>query len=85
MYSVQVKATGRYIVHCDENWYEATKEELRIFTKEQAEAIAKQMRNHYVYSVIISNGEETYEVGNKIKPAPAQKVKSSIGKIKIKF
>ena len=72
LYSVKVTATGRYITHCDECWYETCGGELRLYTKEQAEAIAKQMRNHYVYKVTISNGEETYEVSAFTKPSMAK-------------
>ena len=62
LYSVKVTATGRYIIHCDDCWYETSAAEMRIYSKERAEEIAKQMRHHYVYKVTISNGEETYEV-----------------------
>lgn len=84
LYSIKNVKTNRYITHCDENWYEATAGEIRLFTKEEAEAIAKQLRNHYVYNVVISNGTETYEYGKKKTPT-AQAVKKSIGKIKIKI
>lgn len=83
LYSIKNKKTGRYVIHCDENWYEATENEVHLFTKEQAEAIAKQLREHYVYHVIISNGDETYEYGKKI-PEPVKTLKKSIGIIKIK-
>lgn len=84
LYSIKNVKTNRYIIHCDENWYEATENEVRLFTKEQAEAIAKQMRSHYVYNIVISNGTETYEYGKK-KSEPAKVTKNVIGKIKIKF
>lgn len=59
LYSVKINASGRYVRHCDDCWYETENTELRLFTREQAERIRKQLRNHYVYSVTISNGEET--------------------------
>jgi len=68
MYSVKVKATGRYVTYCDDCWYETSKDELRIYTKEEAEDIAKKMRKHYVYDVIISDGTETYEKSRAKKP-----------------
>ena len=72
LYSVKVSATGRYIIHCDDCWYETSAAEMRVFTKDRAEEIAKQMRNHYVYKVTISNGEETYEVSAFTKPSMAK-------------
>lgn len=59
LYSVKINASGRYVRHCDDCWYETENTELRLFTREQAERIRKQLRNHYVYSVTISNGDET--------------------------
>lgn len=86
MYSVQIKATGRYVKYCDDCWYEASKEPWRLYSKEEAEKIAKQMRKHYVYAVIISDGaNDTYEVNGIKKPEPIQVEKKSIGKIKIKI
>ena len=61
MYSIQIKATGKYVKYCDNCWYETSIEPWPFYTKEQAEAVAKKMREHYVYDVIISNGTETYE------------------------
>ena len=83
LYSVKNVKTNRYIIHCDENWYEATAGEMRLFTKPQAESIAKQLRQHYVYDVVISNGAETYQYGNK-KAEPVKMAKNTIGKIKFK-
>lgn len=86
MYSVQIKATGRYVKFCDDCWYETSKEPWRQYSKDEAENIAKQMRKHYVYSVIISDGEnDTYEVNGMKKLEPIQVQKKSIGKIKIKI
>lgn len=83
LYSVKVTATGRYIKHCDECWYETCGGELRLYTKEQAEAIAKQMRNHYVYKVTISNGEETYDVDAFAKPMAKPVEKKTFGKFNL--
>ena len=86
MYSVKIKATGKYVKYCDDNWYETSKEPWHMYTKEEAENLAKQMRKHYVYEVIISDGENTYEVGGKKKESPIIKQeKNTIGKIKIKI
>lgn len=86
MYSVQIKATGKYVKYCDDCWYEVSKEPWRLYTKDEAEKIAKQMRKHYVYAVIISDGEQdTYEVSRTKKSEPIQVEKKSIGKIKIKI
>ena len=70
MYSVKIKATGKYVRHCDDCWYETSSDELRLYTKEEAEAVAKKMRKHYVYTVEISDGTETYEVSSLKKPIP---------------
>ena len=75
LYSIRIDKGGRYVRYCDDCWYDATDTELRLFTKEEAEKIAAQMKNHYVYSVTISNGKETFTIGrNSKKPidmAPA--------------
>ena len=59
LYSVRINKTGKYVKYCDDCWYEVIGEELRLFTKERAEEIVKQMRSHYVYDVTISNGTDT--------------------------
>lgn len=88
MYSVKIKATGRYVKWCDDCWYETTAAPLQIYTKEEAEKIARLMRKHYVYSVIISDGTTEYEV-SAFKPKMAEKqAVSTTGKLgvkKIKF
>lgn len=76
MYSVKCPNTGKYIVWCDECWYETTTFPNPIYTKEQAEAIVKQMRNHYVYNAVLvdSNGKELVEkLPNPMKEAEPQK------------
>lgn len=84
MYSVQIKATGKYVKYCDDCWYETSNEPWRMYSKEEAEKIAHQMKQHYVYEVIISDGQNTYELGPKKKEAQVQ-VEKKIGKIKIKI
>ena len=67
LYSIRIDKSGRYVRYCDDCWYEATDTELRLFTKEEAEKIAAQMRNHYVYNVTISNGKERIVIGRNSK------------------
>ena len=72
MYSVKCPNTGRYIAWCDEHWYETTQFPNPIYTKEQAEAVVKQMQSHYTYNAILvdSEGNELVEKKqNPIKPA----------------
>ena len=83
LYSIRIDKGGRYVRYCDDCWYEATDTELRLFTKEEAEKIAAQMKTHYVYSVTISNGKETFTIGrNSKKPidmAPATSTPKKMG------
>lgn len=58
LYSIKINKTGRYVKYCDEHWYETSSEELRLFTKDEAEKIREQMKNHYVYALTISDGTE---------------------------
>lgn len=60
LYSIKINKTGRYIQNCDSNWYETTGGPLYLWTKSEANEIAKQLRAHYVYDVTISNGTESY-------------------------
>lgn len=72
MYSVKLPNSGKYIAWCDEHWYEVTELPNPIYTKEQAEAVVKQMRNHYVYNAVLvdSDGNELVKKKpNPIKPA----------------
>ena len=56
-----------------------------MYSKEEADKIARQMRKHYVYAVIISDGEnDTYEYNGMKAPEPIRVEKKSIGKIKLK-
>lgn len=52
--------------------------ELRLFTKERAEQIRQQLRNHYVYSVTISNGDETLLAESPLREKKAQPVTASM-------
>lgn len=82
LYSIRIDKGGRYVRYCDDCWYEATDTELRLFTKEEAEKIAAQMKNHYVYSVTISNGKETFTIGrNSKKPIDMAPVTSTPKKV----
>ena len=67
LYSIKIDKGGRYIRYCDDCWYETCESEFRFFTKEQALRIREQLRNHYVYSVTISNGEETIPTESPVK------------------
>lgn len=59
LYSIKINKTGRYVLYCDEHWYETSSEELRIYTKSECERIKEQMKSHYVYGLTISDGTET--------------------------
>lgn len=76
LYSVRINKTGKYVKYCDDCWYEVIGEELRLFSKDRAQEIVKQMRKHYVYDVTISDGTDTvrYDLqsgfARKAKKAP---------------
>ena len=72
LYSVKINNSGRYVRYCDDCWYETENFELRLFTKERAEQIREQLRKHYVYSVTISNGEETILGESPLRQKKAQ-------------
>ena len=78
LYSIRIDKGGRYVRYCDDCWYEATDTELRLFTKEEAEKIAAQMKNHYVYSVTISNGDETLLAESPLREKKAQTVSTAM-------
>lgn len=60
-YSIQNAKTGNYITHCDKCWFETSKHEAFIFTKEDVERVAKQLSKHYLYELVIrSNTGETH-------------------------
>ena len=81
LYSIKIDKTGRYVKYCDDCWYETCEEEFRFFTKEEAEKIRKQMKNHYVYKVTISNGVDTLTEDSPVKkPTPVSKMTFSDGK-----
>jgi hypothetical protein len=72
LYSVKINNSGRYVRYCDDCWYETESVELRLFTKERAEQIRQQLRNHYVYSVTISHGDETLLEESPLRQKKAQ-------------
>ena len=90
LYSVRINKTGKYVKYCDDCWYEVIGEEVRLFIKERAEEIVKQMRRHYVYDVTISNGTEStrYDLQSgftrKQQKTAAEKKKSSASMSKLK-
>ena len=53
MYAIRINKGGRFVTWCDEHWYEASNEPFYNFTHEEAVAIAKQMKSHYVYDVTL--------------------------------
>ena len=61
-------APGRFIAWCDEKWYETTKDDLRIFTLEEALACIKQLVEHFQYHVtlISDEGEQAYAFGKPV-------------------
>ena len=66
LYAIKIDRAGRfdsskknrYILCCDDNWYETTNNPTPLFTYNQARDIAKMLPNHYVYIVTLidSNG-----------------------------
>ncbi len=81
MYSVKTARNGRYIVWCDEHWYETMPAPNPVYTKEEAEAIVKQLKNHYVYTAFLVD-----EDGNELtahSENPMKTEKKSIGKLSI--
>ena len=68
MYSVKLPSTGKYILWCDEHWYETTPEPYPFFTKEQAEGIVKQLRNHYTYNAVVVDAEGNELTTPKVNP-----------------
>ena len=73
LYSVRINKTGRYVRYCDDCWYETDDSPMLRYSRERAEEIAKQMRNHYVYDVTISNGVDAITVGPSVTKEPAKK------------
>ena len=71
LYSIKINSSGRYVRYCDDCWYETCESEFPFFKKEQALKIREQLRKHYVYSVTISNGEETLELDSPLKEKKA--------------
>lgn len=71
LYPIKINKTGRYIVHCDENWYETDSVPAMKFTKQECDSIVKQLKNHYVYSVTIEGLEPVIDV----KPVEVKTIK----------
>lgn len=69
-YSVKLPSSGRYILWCDEHWYETTPEPYPFFEKEQAETIVKQLRNHYTYNAVVVDAQ-----GNEINKPKVSPIK----------
>ena len=76
LYSVKKKKSGLYIVWCDECWYETSEEPYPHFTKEEAEDIVKQMKNHYCYDAVIEDRNGNLLVKEQVTPMPAEFKKS---------
>ena len=67
-YGIKIYSTGRYIVWCDECWYETTdNKHLALDSKEEAMAIAQQMRKHYTYKTVIVDSDVNEEVVDFLK------------------
>lgn len=86
-YAVEIRP-NRYIFWCDDCWYE-TKDYPNYFTKERAEEIVNQLKNHYVYKATLvgKDGERIQypKVVAKANPMLTPKVeKKSIFKFKLK-
>lgn len=67
-YGVKIYDSGRYITWCDECWYETTNEPYLILeSREEAMAIAEQMRKHYTYKTVIVDSDGNEEVVDFLK------------------
>lgn len=82
LYSIKINKTGRYVKYCDDSWYETIDEPVRLFTKKEAEDVAKKLKRHYVYDVTITDGTETIVSGRETVK-PAQKLSTKSFKIKL--
>ena len=71
-YTVKITKTGRYVTKCDEHWYETDLMPLKTFSKEEAERIAVQLKSHYVYDVVVSNGEDSRHHKREKKENPIE-------------
>ena len=70
LYSVR-KKSGRYIVWCDECWYETADYPYPYFTKERAEQIVEQMKKHYCYDAYIED-KDGNAIVKEAAPAPVE-------------
>lgn len=71
LYPIKINKTGRYLVHCDEHWYETDSAPAMKFTEQECNALVKQLKNHYVYDVTIEGLTPSVEV----KPTEVKTVK----------
>lgn len=88
MYAVKISSSGKFICYCDNCWYETSgTTPIYLFSKERANEIAQQMRNHYVYKVEIISEDGTVEIKDAFKknnPMMESKPKT-FGKIRIRL
>ena len=52
----------RYILDCDEHWFETTSAPTYIYTYEQAKAVVKQLKSHYVWMATIIGQDGSEEI-----------------------
>lgn len=54
-------AVDKFIVWCDDCWYETSAEPSYTFTEDKAKEIVEKLKNHYVYqsSIVDERGNET--------------------------
>lgn len=81
MYAIKINKTGRYLLWCDDNWYETSSYASYRFTQEQADIIRKQLKKHYVYYVTLE-AEATEE---KPKTAKTETTVAKKSPFKLKF
>ena len=56
LYAVKIIKTGKYILWCDECWYETTTDSTPKYSYDRAREITEQMKTHYCYDLdIVSN------------------------------
>ena len=66
-------APGRYIIWCDDKWYETVKQDTRPFsTKEDALKAVQQLVEHFQYHVVLisEEGEQPYDFGKPTTQVP---------------
>lgn len=72
-------AVDKYIVWCDDCWYETSVEPSYTFTEDKAKEIVKKLEKHYVYqsAIVDEKGNETKfdciaEIKERLKNAKEQ-------------